>query len=484
MMRSAAIYFGARILAAICGLLAVAIYTRLATPEIFGVFTLVMGAAMTLYAALFFWIQSAILRFLPSEDGVRPPSIGAALAGFAFVVSLLSLAVVLLLGFEILPVRPEVLLFGTGIALAYAALEISLAVVQSRQCPGLYAGMLAARAAASVALGTLLLAAGFGTLGLLSGVLVGHLLPVLYLAWKLRKRLVLQRFDLTGVSRMASFGLPLAIVGLASAIIGITDRYILAALVGVDAAGAYAAPYEFAQRSLQMLMLSAFLAVSPAVFRCFELGEQGELREHCRQQARLLLITSLPVATIMAAAAPLLSRLVFGEAFRDTATLLIPWIIAATWIQGIGSYYLSYGFTLTKRTGSNALIVCGGTMVNVALNLLLIPQYGALGAAIATLVSVSAIVATAIVVTRRWLALPWPAADSLKVFAACAVAAPFVGWAARLDDIAWAVVGCGAAAFALVALLLVLDAAGSRAALLDGIGNFRRRSNAGLVTQS
>jgi O-antigen/teichoic acid export membrane protein len=42
MMRSAGIYFATRVLAAVCGLLAVAIYTRLATPDVYGVFTLVM----------------------------------------------------------------------------------------------------------------------------------------------------------------------------------------------------------------------------------------------------------------------------------------------------------------------------------------------------------------------------------------------------------------------------------------------------------
>jgi len=231
-------------------------------------------------------------------------------------------------------------------------------------------------------------------------------------------------------------------------------------------------------------MLSAFLAVSPAVFRCFELGEKTVLDEHCRQQVRLLLITSLPVATILAAAAPLVSRLIFGEAFRETATLLIPWIIAATWIQGIGSYYFSYGFTLTKRTGTNALIVCGGTGVNIALNLLLIPPYGALGAAIATLASVSVIVGVAIVVTRRWLPLPWPTGDSLKVFAVCAVTAPLIGWSARLDDLLWSVVACGAASSILVALLVVVDAAGSRVALLTAIENLRRGSAARLVSQT
>ncbi len=484
MLKSAGIYFVARILAALCGLLAVAVYTRLTTPEVYGVFTLVMTGAMTLFAACFHWIQSALLRYLPAEDGLRPPSLGAALAGFGLVATGLTAAAVAVITLDLAPVSSELLLLAVLIAIAYAALEISQSVVHARQYPTTYALLLAARAVGSLVLGALALLLGYGVPGLLLGVLVAHALPVLCLATRWRGRLLVQRFDLPGVKRMAVFGLPLAVVGIAASVIGISDRYLLALLIGTDAAGMYAAPYDLALRSLQIVMVSAFLALSPAVFRSFELGDHDRLQTCLLQQARLLLVTALPIATIMAAAAPLVARVLFGAEFRDAAAALIPWIIAATIVQGIQSYYFSYCFTLAKRTLVNAGIVSAGAVLNVGLNLVLIPAFGPLGAAGATLASLTVVLVVTLHLTRRWLPLPWPTVDMLKIGGVCLAVAPFIGMAARLDDLLSAILFTSLAGVTLGGLLLATDAAASRAVAVDLLAALKRRGSAGMVPQS
>jgi O-antigen/teichoic acid export membrane protein len=484
MIRSAGIYFAARVLAALCGLLAVAVYTRLTTPETYGVFTLVMTGAITVFAVCFHWIQSAVLRFLPAEDGVRPPSLGASLAGFALVAVLVAVAAAVIIAFQPGLVTADLLLLAVAIAVAYAGLEISLAVVHARQQPTTYALLLAARAVGSLVLGALALALGLGVPGLLAGVFVAHALPVLYLAARWHRRLTQQRFDLGGVRRMAAFGLPLAVVGIAASVIGISDRYLLALLVGVDAAGMYAAPYDLALRSLQIVMVSAFLAVSPAVFRSFELADHDRLDACLLQQARLLLVTALPIATIMAAAAPLVARILFGAEFRDAAATLIPWIVAATLVQGIQSYYYSYCFTLAKRTLANAAIVSAGAALNVLLNLLLIPAFGPLGAAAATLLSFVVVLAVTLVLTRHWLRLPWPTADALKIAGICLAVAPIIGVAARMADVTLAILLTGMACSLLLALLLATNAAASRTVATDLIAALKRRGSTRMVPQS
>ncbi len=484
MIKSAGIYFAARGAAAVCGLLAVAVYTRLATPEIYGVFTLAMTGAITLFAVCFHWIQSAVLRFLPAEDDERPAALAAAIAGFAYVLVVVALLAIVVISFGLAPVSSNVLLLAVLIAVAYAALEISLAIVHARQKPTVYALLLAARAVGSLAFGSLALGLGFGTGGLLFGVLLAHGLPVLYLAVRWRRRLIGQRFDPRGVRRMASFGLPLAVVGIAASVIGISDRYLLAWLVGLDAAGTYGAPYDLAMRSLQIVMVSAFLAVSPAVFRSFELGDQTRLQACFLQQARLLLVTALPLATVMAAAAPLVARLLFGAEFREAAAALIPWVIAATLVQGITSYYYSYCFTLAKRTLANAVIVGAAAGLNIVLNLLLIPPLGALGAASATLASFLMVLIVTLIATRHWLRLPWPTVDMLKIVAACCIAAPLIGVGARTSDLAAAILATGLASMVLVALLLVSNAAGSRSIVTDLLVALKRRARTRLVAQS
>jgi len=273
-------------------------------------------------------------------------------------------------------------------------------------------------------------------------------------------------------------------VAIAASIIGISDRYLLAALVGVDAAGVYGAPYDLAQRTLQIVMLSAFLAMSPVVFRTFELGQHEQFRAHLMQQARLLLVTALPVATILAAGAPLAARLLFGVEFRDAAATLIPWIVVATLVQGIQSYYFSYCFTLANRTLMNAAVVSIGAALNIVLNLLLIPSYGPLGAAIATLASFVVVLAVAVYFTRRWLVLPWPTVDMLKVGGVCLIAAPFIGVAARLPGLTEAFFFTGAATSLLGALLLATNAASSRTIGIELLGSLRRRLGGGMVAQS
>ncbi len=484
MIKTASIYFAARVLAALCGLLAVAAYTRLATPEVYGVFTLVMGAGYMIFAVCFHWIQSALLRFLPAEDSDQPVALGAALAGFALVTTLLVGGAVVGKVAGFVQISSDLMLFAVSMAISYAALEISLAVVHARQRPTTYAVLLASRAAGSLVLGSVFLLAGYGAPGLLLGVLIAHVLPALYLTWQWRHRLLRQRLEFGAVKRMAAFGLPLGAVGMAASVIGLSDRYLLALLIGVDAAGTYAAPYELAQRSLQIVMLSAFLAISPTIFRSFELNDHSQFHEHLLQQARLLLITALPIATIMATAAPLIGRLLFGVEFRDAAAALIPWIIAATLVQGVTSYYYSYCFTLAKRTIANAIIVGVAAVLNVFLNLLLIPYYGAVGAAAATLASFTFVLAVTLIATRYWLALPWPMADMLKITGVCLVSAPLLGLAARIEDVVLAIMSTGAVICLLGGLLLAINAAGSRTLAIDLLASFKRRSNGRLVPQA
>lgn len=465
MMRSAGIYFIARVLTAALGLAGVAIFTRLATPEIYGVYTLVMTAAVTTFAVGFHWIQSAIQRFLPAEDRARPKVLGAALAGYAIAAALLMITLSAVAAWGPILLEPELWALAGGLVLAYAAMEIALAVIHARQRSKSYALLLLARASGSLVLGSLLLFLGYGAPGLLLGVLVAHAAPVLGLAWHRRHHLRAQRLDPATLRRMAAFGLPIGLVGIAASVIGISDRYMLAALIGLDAAGSYAAPYDLAQRSLQVLLLAAFLATSPMIFRQFDTGDRAALDKSLLEQARLMLLTALPAATIMAVAAPLVARLLFGAAFREAAASLIPIIIAATLVQGIQSYYFSYVFTLAKRTLANAAVVAAGAVLNLLLNLLLIPVMAATGAAVATLASFAAVLGISLFVTRRWMVLPWPARDMLRIAIACLASAPLIGFAARQPDLWLAMTGTALASLLLLFLLLAINAANCRSLL-------------------
>ena len=77
--------------------------------------------------------------------------------------------------------------------------------------------------------------------------------------------------------------------------------------------------------------------------------------------------------------------LVLGPEFSN-AKYLFPFLVFAPVMHGL-SYITSVGINFTKKTSMHLVITSVSCVINIGLNLLLIPQLGALGAALATGVS-------------------------------------------------------------------------------------------------
>jgi O-antigen/teichoic acid export membrane protein len=190
-----------------------------------------------------------------------------------------------------------------------------------------------------------------------------------------------------------------------------------------------------------------------------------------------MVLLTLPAAVGLAMIARPLAELMVGEALREPAARVLPWIAAAGWFSGFKAYYLDQAFTLAKRPSLMLIGTAVPAVANVALNLLLIPRYGLDGAMFATLVSMILGAVTAYGVGARVLRLPLPWLTFLRCgLAAWAMALalhylPAQGGAAELA----AKVGMGAVVYG--GLVLLLDAAGARRRLMDLV-NARRPARA------
>lgn len=79
---------------------------------------------------------------------------------------------------------------------------------------------------------------------------------------------------------------------------------------------------------------------------------------------------------------PLGSTTLFGKEFWG-GTVIVPIVLLAYWLYGIGqNFYV--GITLKEKTGYFPLITGAGALVNILANVLLIPPFGMIGAAWAT----------------------------------------------------------------------------------------------------
>ena len=267
------------------------------------------------------------------------------------------------------------------------------------------------------------------------------------------------------------YGAPIAAALVLDLVLSAADRFLIVAFLGEAAVGEYAAGYGVADKSVLLICAWAAMAAAPLVMAAYERGGAEAAAEESRGLIRTLLLLGVPAATGLALVATPLSEALIGEAVREGARQIIPWIAFAGLLNGLIIHYYSEVFNLTHRTGELALLMLIPALSNIGLNLILIPQFALLGAVIATLASYA--LGLAVLATRghRLIALPMPLADLVKVSLAAAAMAPVIwalpalgGWPELFLKIA-----VGGTIYGLVAFML--DAGGARGFVRDRLAS-------------
>jgi O-antigen/teichoic acid export membrane protein len=156
-----------------------------------------------------------------------------------------------------------------------------------------------------------------------------------------------------------------------------SDRVLLGWLVGTGAVGVYAVGYDIADKALKSIMYSVGAAALPTAVRTLEQDGEAAARLQLEQNVTILVALGLPTTVGLCLVAPDLAGLV-GAEFHDEAITLIPLIAIGTFLACLRSNYLDHAFHLGKRALPLTLVTAITAVVNVALNLLLIPIFGML----------------------------------------------------------------------------------------------------------
>jgi len=166
-------------------------------------------------------------------------------------------------------------------------------------------------------------------------------------------------------------------------------------------AGLYAAAWRLA--SLMSFGLAALSTVSgPMIASAYHRGESGELGRLASVSARIALAFAIPAAIVLWLAGPALLSL-FGKDFVAAYPVLLVLIFGA--LANAFTGVVAYLLTLTGREVAALGIFAGALTLSAALNVLLIPQWGAVGAAFASAAGTLFWNLTMLVLVRRHLGI-------------------------------------------------------------------------------
>jgi O-antigen/teichoic acid export membrane protein len=412
------VYLPSLVVPGLVNLALVPYLTRRFPADQYGNYVLAMGLYQTLPTIFSLWIDHSILRFI-SRYRSRPLAFLRVVAVALFLISLIVVSVGLLVLRLWMPGSDELHGFYTIAVLAFPVRALFDACHNYFRGAGLslaYSLVRIARVLGMVGLGLAL------TLGLswdIRAFLVGSVVTELVLSLigvsiAARHALIQQRthdesactdiaIESSGkmVRMMASYGLPMAGLNLAATVLSIGDRYILEYHFGSAVVGVYNAGYVVPEALLRLVSLSITTAVAPIFFERWEQrGEQGTL-PYLSHLLRAYAYMAVPLWLIMLLFRSPIRLLTSPGAQYEPVTNLMPIIAFALLLHG---FTLILNIEFSSRLKShlpfiNAVISAG---VNLALNLILVPIAGIMGAAISTVVAYTLmLVLTVLGIQRR-----------------------------------------------------------------------------------
>jgi O-antigen/teichoic acid export membrane protein len=398
----ASINLSANILSALLGLLSVFIFTRLFSPHDYGVYLLGVGFALVVSTFLAGWFRNLILSGHARNDDTDVR--GVVISGYLVCCLAAPAAYGLgrLVGLDAMAAAAAV-----GLAIAIGLFELTQDLVRARLRAVAVMKATLVRAVAALGLGAAVALLGPTGFWLLISSTLAYLLAVLVqsrTAW----RGTVVKFDRAGLLAAAKQGLPLTLSLTLLAISSVSDRFIIANLVGTADAGRYIAGLDLVRQTLMMPAISAAAAFFPLAVQIHANQGRAAVQTHLRECVELLLSITLPACLGFAIIAPHVANVILGADFREMAAQTMPIIAVAVIFQILTQQYLHASFLLSGRNSFYLINTASIIVANVILSYVFVSLSGTIGAAWARLGADFVGFACALALSRRAFPVPVP----------------------------------------------------------------------------
>lgn len=400
-------------------------YTRLLSPADFGSFSLALSTMVLLNAIFFSWSEITLLRLAP--QAIREGRLSELRATVQLLFASISLVLIagaaLIIGFvPIGHIRPLIAL-AVPLALARSLLNVNQAFHRSALNIRSYNIIECGQAILGLGAGiSLVWFLHLGNVGAVTGMIFGMAAMAL-VDLKTMLQTAFKHASRQSIREITQFSLPIVLTLAFSLTISTSDRYLIDFFRGAEQVGFYAAGYTLMDRINQILFNLVGTPSYPLlVHRLENEGIEGA-RAQSYTNGIAILALILPACTGLILTAPQLDAVFIGSALRSGAIQVMPWIAAASALNGITSHYFDLAFHLAKKPQLLWFTRGPAAVLSLAANLILIPRFGYVGAAWSVFASYLLLLVLTVLLSRRAFPLHFPFKPALKIAASTALMA-------------------------------------------------------------
>lgn len=206
---------------------------------------------------------------------------------------------------------------------------------------------------------------------------------VCYLTLNIVKEIGYKTPNCSNLKKYLKFSIPQIPTGALLWILDASDRYFITNILNLTQTGIYSASYTLGT-TISAFYIPISFVVFPVISKFWENGNIEDVKMYLEYSTKLFLTLAIPSAVgLFIISKPLLILLSSAD-FVSGGGILTLLIAVGTIFLGLYQINL-YVICLVEKTHTMPLIVLLGAIINIILNLVLIPQMGITGAAISTI---------------------------------------------------------------------------------------------------
>ncbi len=391
-------YFVGEFLVMAAGLISFPIFARIFTEEEYGILSLltITFSLCCLFASL--GMRPSVVRFYNEFKLKTKSEDMAAFYSTPFFITLMSsffMFIVILIysatKFTFLPCSYIILLrVGSSLILIRALFKLMLNFLRAEQKTIMYNSFYVLQQYTTLIFALVLVVTfRMGLFGLITGQIICEAIftVLLFIIFFRQKKLNIFKISGEYAKEALYYGAPLIVLNFSALLISFGDRFVINWIMGLKNVAIYSVGFKICSYVGVLIQTPLNSAIVPIYMELWEREGKEATEVFISRVANYYLMVSAALIGGFVAVGKELITLIASDKYASSF-IVTPYILGATLLSGFVTINAA-GMFLLKRTKLYGALILITAMVNVALNLVLVPLTGILGAAVATLLSYS-----------------------------------------------------------------------------------------------
>jgi len=224
---------------------------------------------------------------------------------------------------------------------------------------------------------------GSGLFSVIASVLAVRAAILIWLVFLVSRQIGIRKPTFSKIKEYLSFGLPTVPGNVTAWAVASSDRYVIGYFLGATSVGVYSAAYGLGNLMIMVATILGFV-LPPTLSKLYDEKRANELAVHLKYSLKYLLMINIPFVVGAAVLAEPVLRLFSTAEIAAKGHYVVP-IVALSILFYSAYVVIAQVLVVAKRTKILGLVWIISALLNLGLNLVLVPRLGILGAALTTL---------------------------------------------------------------------------------------------------